>query len=120
MLQAKLLEDARFAHDKRQIYAILTPEMLTEAGLSPADTEGVIDTLKSVDGVDIACLIQPEPGRVRFSLRSQNPDIPVNGIARQIGGGGHRMAAGARAEGLTVREAEKKLVELTQRVLIDD
>lgn len=117
LLEAKIVEQACFAHSGRLVFSVLTDAMMAETGVEPADTEGLIDVLKSVDGVEIACLLQPGPDHVRLSLRSMNPAQPVDDIAHAFGGGGHRLAAGARVAGGTLAQVEARLLELTQRVL---
>jgi phosphoesterase RecJ-like protein len=116
-LAARVLEAAEFAHDRRLAYAVVTPEMLQELEVAPGDTEGLIDTLRCIEGVEIACLIQPEPDQVRLSLRSQNPELPVNGIAAELGGGGHALAAGARLPNTTAEQASRRLLAMAGKLL---
>jgi len=119
-LEARVLDTARFACGGRLVCGVLEPATLQELGVEPEDTENLVDTLKTLEGVEIACLLQPEPGRMRFSFRSQSPRYPVNELARVLGGGGHVMAAGAKVPGMTVADAEVKVVELAQRMLPHD
>ena len=117
LLKAHLLENARFAHDNRLLYTVLDEDALEQYGVQPADTENIIDTLRVVDSVDIACLIQPEEGQVRFSFRARSEQARVDRIAHELGGGGHPLAAGARVENISVNEAERLLVRVTERTL---
>jgi bifunctional oligoribonuclease and PAP phosphatase NrnA len=61
-------------------------------------TEGLIDNLRSIDGVKVAAVIRDlgERGRSarKVSLRSSAGDVDVSAIARVNGGGGHKRAAG--------------------------
>jgi phosphoesterase RecJ-like protein len=61
-------------------------------------TEGLIDNLRSIDGVKVAAVIRDlgERGRAarKVSLRSSAGDVDVSAIARLNGGGGHKRAAG--------------------------
>ena len=61
-------------------------------------TEGLIDNLRSIDGVRVAAVIRDlgERGRAarKVSLRSSEGDVDVSAIARANGGGGHKRAAG--------------------------
>jgi phosphoesterase RecJ-like protein len=61
-------------------------------------TEGVIDYLRTLDGMLIAAVVrdQREGGRAarKVSLRSTDGRIDVSAIARKNGGGGHQRAAG--------------------------
>jgi phosphoesterase RecJ-like protein len=99
------------------MYAVLAPAWFAELGVPPGDTEGLIDSLRAVDGVEIACLIQPEADGVRLSLRARSPACPVDGIAHELGGGGHALASGARLAGVSAAEAERVLLEKTGKVL---
>ena len=117
LFEGELMRDATFACDGRLLYAVLDPVLMAESGLSGGDSEGLIDALRAVDGVDIACLLQPEEGAVRFSLRSRSPAWSVRRIAAALGGGGHVLAAGARTEGMSLDQARDVLVELVGKVL---
>ncbi len=61
-------------------------------------TEGLIDNLRSIDGVKVAAVIRDLGNRGRsarkVSLRSSAGDVDVSAIARENGGGGHKRAAG--------------------------
>jgi phosphoesterase RecJ-like protein len=63
-------------------------------GAHEDETDGVLETMRSVAGVEVAVLIkeQTEGARVRVSLRSS--DLDVSAVAALRGGGGHRLAAG--------------------------
>jgi phosphoesterase RecJ-like protein len=66
-----------------------------EAGATPDETEGIVESLRSVSGVEVAAVVREQQGegpRVRVSLRSDRLD--VSAIAALMGGGGHRLAAG--------------------------
>jgi phosphoesterase RecJ-like protein len=118
-LEAELLNQATFAFGSRLAYAVLRPEQVAEHQLSPADLEGLIDSLRVIDSVEIACLIQPEADGVRFSLRARSAAHPVKAIAETLGGGGHLLAAGAKLMDIPLEEAEKRLLQLASKVLAD-
>ena len=71
----------------------------TELGAAEAYAEGVIDSLRAIDGAEMVALIR-EPPRSdgaparKVSLRASVDEIDVSAIARKSGGGGHRQAAG--------------------------
>jgi phosphoesterase RecJ-like protein len=112
-LAARLLEQLRFACSGRLAYACLLPAWLEELGVEPADTEGLIDSLRVLDGVDMVCLLQPEADGVRLSLRARRRAWPADRVAHALGGGGHPLAAGARLRGATLAEAEARLLQET-------
>lgn len=77
----------------------LTRAMFEKAGASPGDSEGLIDSIRSIAGVDAVALIrEKEDGAQKISLRSRG-EVDVEKIARHHGGGGHRNAAGFTLEG---------------------
>lgn len=50
----------------------------------------------SLPGIEIAThLVETRLGETRISFRTREPQIDVSGIATELGGGGHRTAAGA-------------------------
>ncbi|MCR5175728.1 MAG: DHH family phosphoesterase [Anaerovibrio sp.] len=56
-------------------------------------TEGFIDEIRIIDGVDVAVLIKAvQPEVCRVSMRSKVTD--VSKLAARLGGGGHKKAAG--------------------------
>ncbi|MBR90168.1 MAG: hypothetical protein CMO66_02705 [Verrucomicrobiales bacterium] len=70
------------------------------AGAIPDESEGLIDHIRDIETVKVACLFEEiEPEITRISLRSKAPSIDVSAIAGAFGGGGHQAAAGARIPG---------------------
>jgi phosphoesterase RecJ-like protein len=71
-----------------------------KTGAGPDESEGLIDHIRNIQGVKIACLFEEiEPELTRVSLRSKLPELDVATIAVSFGGGGHLSAAGARIPG---------------------
>jgi bifunctional oligoribonuclease and PAP phosphatase NrnA len=89
-----LLEGMQLACDDQLCYGGLSFQHFQAAGASDEDTEGFANELLSIGTVQIAAVFrEPKPGRVRVSLRSRG-DHDVAEVAREVGGGGHRNAAG--------------------------
>ena len=87
-------------HQDRTAYFWLKPADYARTGARPDDSEGLIDHLRAIQPVVVACLFEAiEPGVVRISLRSKSEHVDVNLIATKFGGGGHSAAAGARVPG---------------------
>ena len=87
----------------RLAVACVSLEDLEQTGAAEADSEGVIDHLRAIRGVQVAAVIrEPRAGGGRLkkaSLRSADPSVDVARIAHAGGGGGHAMAAGFSLEG---------------------
>lgn len=86
---------------KNQIaYVWLKKRDFTRTGASPAETEGLIDHIRAIEPVVVACVFEEiGPELTRISLRSKSDRVNVNEIASQFGGGGHQASAGARLAG---------------------
>lgn len=63
------------------------------------DAEGLIDYIRSIKDVQIAAFIDDRSTFSKVSLRSNNPLYDVSQIVAKLGGGGHKMAAGATMQG---------------------
>lgn len=64
-----------------------------------AECDGLVDLVRCVDGTEVALFLKEVPGgKVRGNLRSKC-GIDISGIARELGGGGHKAAAGFTFEG---------------------
>jgi phosphoesterase RecJ-like protein len=97
-------------HDKRTAYFWLKKRDYIRTGALPDDSEGLIDHIRAIQGVVVACLFEEvQPGLTRISLRSKSPEVDVNAIAGQFGGGGHPAAAGARIEGKPIATQRRVL-----------
>jgi bifunctional oligoribonuclease and PAP phosphatase NrnA len=69
-----------------------------QAGALEGHAEGIIDTLRRIEGVRVAALVREtrHAGRVgtKVSLRSTDGRVDVAAVAQKRGGGGHVRAAG--------------------------
>jgi len=105
-----LLNVLRFSSNDRVASFALTMESAKNLGVLPEDNEGLIDHIRSIEGVVAAAFFEElGDGRVRISLRSKSPAIDVSKICGQFGGGGHILAAGARVKGSLAEVQEKVL-----------
>lgn len=80
-----------------------------------ADAEPLVDALRNIAGVRVACMLRECEGVVRGSLRAKD-DTDVATLARRFGGGGHRAAAGFTFDG-TLAEAIAELRGCLEQVL---
>jgi phosphoesterase RecJ-like protein len=93
-----VLERARLSREVGLVYSTISQEDLRATGASLSEAEDLVDYLRTVRGGKVVALLKElEDGRVRVSLRSRD-DLPVGPIARELGGGGHAMAAGYTTE----------------------
>jgi bifunctional oligoribonuclease and PAP phosphatase NrnA len=79
-------------------YSWVTDGDLDETHGIMAETENLVDVVRTVGGVDAVFLVKCAEGSCRVSLRSKT-GTDIGEIARRFGGGGHAAAAGFTAEG---------------------
>src|ERR1022692_2941332 len=107
----------RLTHQDQIAYFWLKKADLARAGSNSNDTEGLIDHIRAIAPVVIACVFEElEPELTCISLRSKSDKINVNEIAAQFGGGGHPAAAGARLPGKPLA-VQRKVVAAVKKAL---
>jgi phosphoesterase RecJ-like protein len=81
-------------------WAWITLDDMHEAGATVEDSEGIVNYLIGIAGVEAAVFLRQLPGEagVRLSLRSKE-GIDVAQVAESFGGGGHRNASGCTLPG---------------------
>ena len=116
-LMRAMLNEMEFRAEGRDVSWNLTQKLMQEVSMEPGDTEGIIDTLRMIDSVISAVIFEELPdGKIRVSSRSKDSRLDVSAICGQFGGGGHRMAAGARMKGPIEAAAETFLNALEHEV----
>lgn len=112
LLQKALLNEMKFTCGQRVASWALSQALQQEIQIQPGDTEGLIDVMRSIEGVVAAVIFEELPdGRIRVSARSKDSRVNVSRVCSEFGGGGHVMAAGARLPG-PVAEAESRFLEV--------
>jgi phosphoesterase RecJ-like protein len=107
----------RLVHENQIAYFWLKKADYTRTGSESNDSEGLIDHIRAIDPVVVACVFEEvEPTLTRISLRSKSDRVNVNLIAGQFGGGGHPAAAGARIEG-TPLATQRRVIRAIRQAL---
>jgi phosphoesterase RecJ-like protein len=79
-------------------WAKVTRRMLKEANAMMAESEGIIDTLNSIAGLELAILFKEvSDSLTKISIRSRGA-VDAAALCASFGGGGHIRAAGAEIE----------------------
>lgn len=105
----QLRDGGRFA------YVSVTGADLAECGATYDDLDDLVEEPRRLMGVEVAALFsEAADGRAKVSLRSRER-VDVNSVCRQFGGGGHRLASGAKvAQTLESFIAQIEAAVLTQ------
>lgn len=94
-LSALALASMHVEMDGRLAWAKVTRRMLREAGAVMAESEGVIDTLNSIAGLEVAILFKEvNSSLTKISVRSRG-QLDSAALCAHFGGGGHLRSAGA-------------------------
>ena len=98
----------------RVAVAWLTVDDFDAVGADDSHTEGIIDTLRTLEGVRMAVLLRERPSEdgpfYKGSLRATDDSVNVAAIAHLWGGGGHVRAAGLHARTSRSRPLVARLV----------
>ena len=89
--------------------AHITKAMFEKTGTNREYTEGFVEYLKEIRGVEVACLAR-EVGIEQYKVSMRSKDgVDVASVARSFGGGGHERAAGCTIRG-SLEEVKNKLI----------
>ena len=104
----EMMTKAERYYDGRLIIAYEREEYETEE--RPGDT--IYYSYLQVEGVKAVVLLKEKDGGIEFGFRAKNnAGVDVGEIAASLGGGGHRLASGARQKGLTFETARALILE---------
>ena len=93
-LIAYVLTHMQLWHEGQLGIAAIPYAVLSEYGAGKDDCEGLIDYIRDIDVVEVACVLREEAdGTVRVSMRSKR-FCDVASVGKRFGGGGHVRAAG--------------------------
>ena len=93
-LEALALTKAEILLEGRAALCPVSLADMASCSASSEDGDGIVDALRDIDTVEIACYIREDsPEKVKASLRAKG-SRKVSGLARKYGGGGHDQAAG--------------------------
>ena len=106
LLEGRNVDHMALSADGAAALSWLSQADFEACGACKADAEPMVDVLRAIDGVEVACMLREQPdGEVRGSLRAKG-DADVAAIARAFGGGGHTAAAGFTFAGTLVQAVD--------------
>ena len=99
----------------RVAWTVLSKKQMDEVGAKSEDLTGLVDTLRSVRGVEVAILFREEEDGIKVNFRSKYK-VNVSKIAGKLGGGGHVRASGAILD-TSLEQAKKKVLSEVFKVI---
>jgi phosphoesterase RecJ-like protein len=118
-LMQRVLATLKSYFDDQLAVIQVSREMLSVTGTTLEDSEGFINLPRSVAGVRVAVFLKETSGEqksVSVSLRAKG-DCDVAVVAAELGGGGHRNAAGFRMENQSLQQVQDKLLPMLEQAL---
>lgn len=107
-LQGWMVENAIFLQEGKVVICALPKSVEEKLGLTEDDMENISGFPRSIEGVKVAATIREEScGKVKISVRAV-PGCDASAICAQLGGGGHKGAAGASME-MSIADAVEAL-----------
>jgi len=92
-------------------------QLFQELECTPDDLEGLVDYPRSVDGTKVALLFRgTNSGATKVSFRATGPQVDVNELAREFGGGGHVRASGAMIDA-PMQDVIERVVDAARRAV---
>jgi phosphoesterase RecJ-like protein len=110
-IAALAMSGIKLTPDHKAAWMVVTEAMMAQTGARGEDLTGVVDHLRSIEGVEVAVLFREEKDKVKMNFRSKER-INVSEIARRFGGGGHIKAAGAAVEGTAAEVVPRVIAEV--------
>lgn len=115
-LEKILLDNMEFLADGEFLYSYLTLDDFARCNAVKADSEALIDILRSVRGVRVALILREnDSATVRGSLRAKDDHTDVAKVARSFDGGGHKAAAGFTYNGTLDQARQDVIAEVLSR-----
>lgn len=117
-LLAKVIDNLRYDSDGQIASFIISREMIESSGAIPQDIDGFTDFVRTIKGVEISIMIyESDSNRCRINFRSKGK-YKINDVAKSFGGGGHKFAAGAIADG-TSEIILQQVIDQTKDAMIN-
>jgi len=121
MLFGRAMGGLQLRADGRFAYVSVTRADLDACGATHEDLDELVEEPRKLKGVEVAALFsETADGRAKVSLRSRER-VDVNAVCRRFGGGGHRLASGAKAAqplAVFIAQVEAALVLQMERDIV--
>lgn len=115
-LERMVLDSAQFYFDERCMVLVATKEMKEKTGCDDTDLEGVAVISRSVEGVLAGVSIkEKDDGTYKISVRTY-PPLNASEICKELGGGGHKNAAGCSLTG-DIEDVKKQVLAVIGKAL---
>lgn len=110
-LRARVWSQAKFFCDNKIGMIVFTQRDFKETSTCPDNTEGAINFIRDIEGVEVAVAITELESKNSFKVSIRTSDrVDASRITMIFGGGGHKNAAGCRISGF-FEDVKDKLIK---------
>lgn len=104
-----------FFEDGKVAFTYITKEDEEEVNAESGDHEGIVETGRDIEGVEVSVFIRETDKGCKISMRS-NEYVNVSDVCLLLGGGGHIHAAGVTMQ-CTIEQAKEKILRQIKAVI---
>lgn len=104
-----------FLEDGKVAFTYITKEDEEKVSAESGDHEGIVETGRDIEGVEVSVFIRQTDKGCKVSMRS-NEYVNVSDICLLLGGGGHIRAAGVTMQ-CTIEQAKEKILMHVRKVI---
>jgi len=116
VLLGHMLTNMETISDGRATIMTISQKVFSDTGTIDDDAEGFVNFGLSIRDVEVTALLTEQSDAIKISFRSKGC-LPVNALAKQFGGGGHRYAAGARVVGSYLEDVKRAIQHSFEELL---
>ena len=114
LFQNYLVSNAKFCIDDKIAYTLITKDIVERYEAKDEYTEGICETLRSIQNVEIAFVLKETDTGVKVSIRTKEKDATK--ITEVFKGGGHKRAAGCTIKA-KINSALEQLLQQAKKLL---
>ena len=104
-----------FLEDGKVAFTYITKEDEESVNAESGDHEGIVETGRDIEGVEVSIFVRETDKGCKVSMRS-NEYVNVSDVCLLLGGGGHIRAAGATMQ-CTIEQAKEKILRQIKSVI---
>lgn len=109
-LTQRFLASLRFHDGGRICSGEIRQADYAATGTTKEDKEGLVEFPRSVEGVEVAVLLEEGADGIRGSLRGRDPRLRLDQLAGKLNGGGHMLAAGFNMLGCSLDRDRDRII----------
>lgn len=119
-LLADIINNLDYSTNRELAWFTISQKMMNNANANKKDIDGFSNFVRTIRGVEVALMIfENTNGTCRINFRSKGKYI-INTIAKSLGGGGHKFAAGAVKNGNLIDVLNEVLAETRSQLSKQD